>query len=510
MYRKSKNQIIIISTILFTILFHRQNIGLNLLIFESFIITWFYFTKQFRLIGKNQITITVGLVITMLSTVFTFSMFAYIINFLMLFLFIGLIIYSNAKSVINIFKLSLSNIINSQIQFIKNLKESKFRNYKIVIFIWKSKIFIIPLFIIILFLLLYSNSNPVFNDLIQEIGSFFNRYFSFIIEKIDTSIIITLLFGLIISVFIFIRIANNKIIERDKISSENLYRIKNRVNKKNKPNSLKNEYKAALFLLLILNIILFVVNVIDISWVWFNFEWNGLSLKQFVHEGTYLLILSIIISVIVVLYYFRNNLNFYSKNRFIKYFSYAWLAQNAILAISVAIRNFWYIYYYSLAYKRIGVLIFLILTLYGLFTVFIKVKNRKTNFYLLKTNSYFLVVILVLFSIINWDNVIAKYNFKNYKNSFIHFDYLSSLSDKSLPYLNKSLSELKEIELIQREKFFTEQQNYMSSEKYYQTIEARKIEFKQKWESKGILSWNFPEYIASRKLFYSDNTIHEN
>jgi len=307
---------------------------------------------------------------------------------------------------------------------------------------------------------------------------------------------------LIISVFVLYRTSNQQIVEKDKESSKELYRIKKQGWKNFKINALRNELKAAIFLLFILNAILLLLNAIDIYWVWFNFEWNGLTLKQFVHEGTYLLILSILTSIIVVLYFFRNNLNFYKNNWLIKYLCFAWLAQNAILAISVAIRNYWYIYYFSLAYKRIGVIIFLILTLYGLYTVFVKVKNKKSFFYLIKSNAYALIVILVLCSMFNWDNMIAKYNFKNYNRSFIHFDFLSKLSDKSLPYLNKTLPELTQMDSIQKLKFPAEQ-IYMPAEKYYQTIEERKKIFKLKWESKSLLSWNLPEYLAYRKLYTS-------
>lgn len=241
------------------------------------------------------------------------------------------------------------------------------------------------------------------------------------------------------------------------------------------------------------------MNVIDINWVWFNFEWEGQYLKQFVHEGTYLLILSILISGVLVLYYFRRNLNFYRNNNLLKYLSYIWLAQNGVLAVSVAIRNFWYINYFALAYKRIGVIIFLVLTIYGLYTVYRKVRERKSAFYLFKTNAYALLVVLIISSLMNWDSTIAKYNFKNSNTSFLHLDYLATLSDKSLPYLDKTLPELKQIEAVQNEKFPFEQK-FMTSEEYFSIIQNRKRRFIDKWEAKSILSWNLPEYSAYKKL----------
>jgi hypothetical protein len=233
---------------------------------------------------------------------------------------------------------------------------------------------------------------------------------------------------------------------------------------------------------------------------WFNFEWEGQYLKQFVHEGTYLLILSIIISIILVLYYFRGNLNFYRKNKLLKYLSYIWLIQNAILAISVAIRNFWYINYFALAYKRIGVIIFLALTIYGLYTVVVKVWKRKSAFYLFKVNSFALLIVLVVSSVFNWDVIIARYNFKNSDKSFLHLDYMATLSDRALPYLDKSLYDLMVIDQLQKEKFPFEEK-FLTPEEYHVIIEDRKKEFKNKWGEKGFLSWNYQEYLAYRKLF---------
>ena len=61
-----------------------------------------------------------------------------------------------------------------------------------------------------------------------------------------------------------------------------------------------------------MNVLLLVVNAIDINWIWFGFKpAPGFDLTQFVHEGTYVLILSILVAMGIVLWFFRRNLNFY-------------------------------------------------------------------------------------------------------------------------------------------------------------------------------------------------------
>jgi len=500
MDKKRDAIIIVLFSIILTGLFHRQALGLNLLISEIIFFIWILVSKQFHFKGVYSLTFGFGLILSSIFTVLIHSAFSYILNFLLVFLFIGFLIYPHSKSLIHIFGQAISNIINSQLKCFKKISGSKLNDRKIGVSLRRIRVFIIPIFIIILFIVIYRNSNPVFDTLLENILLFFQEKWSYIFIDFDFLIIITFLISLFISIFIIYRSANQRLIDIDTNANEMLIRTKKKGYRNFRKFSLLNEYRSGVFLLVALNLVLFLLNVIDINWVWFGFEWEGQYLKQFVHEGTYLLILSIIISIILVLYYFHGNLNFYSNNKLLKYLSYIWLVQNGILTLSVAFRNFWYINYFSLAYKRIGVLIFLMLTLYGLYTVFVKVWKRKSAFYLFKTNSYAILLILIISSLFNWDAIIAQYNFKNSDKSFLHLDYLSSLSDKSLPYLDKPLYELEQIDIVQKEMFPFEQK-FMSPEEYYRIIADRKGAFIKKWESKSILSWNLPEYLAYKKFF---------
>jgi hypothetical protein len=105
----------------------------------------------------------------------------------------------------------------------------------------------------------------------------------------------------------------HSILEGFILSVDTLQRVRTGKGRIFKFNSLKKEFIAGIFLLLILKSLILVVSSIDIYWVWFNFKWEGQYLKQFVHEGTYLLILSILISIALILFLFRGNHNFYKK-----------------------------------------------------------------------------------------------------------------------------------------------------------------------------------------------------
>ena len=196
-------------------------------------------------------------------------------------------------------------------------------------------------------------ANPVFEGMVKSFFDSIEAFFEWFFENIEVALFMTFLFGFLISNYFFLGKPFTSITKEDENSSDNLSRKRKKSISKFKNTALKTEYTSAIILFTLLNILILIINLIDIWWVWFNFEWEGEYLKQFVHEGTYLLILSIIISLAISIYYFRGNINFLKNNTLLKYLAFAWLAQNAILTISVGIRNFWYINYFSLAYLRI-------------------------------------------------------------------------------------------------------------------------------------------------------------
>jgi len=491
--------VVIISAFLLTGLFYRQYFGLNLVLFDLLFLGWLWGTKQLSFTYRNEVVASGGFLLTAIFTVITHATFTYFMHFVSLIVLVGVLNYTKVRSLFHAGVLSFVALFQAQLSFAKQLSGAKVTGTSIGGLLWKGRIFIIPLLIITLFIGLYSFANPVFGDLVNNVSLSIQNTFDFIFIRLDVPLLFTFLFCLVISSYLFIRTYNDAIVKGDVNALEVLQRDKKNVTRWFKLTGLKNEYKAAIFLLFILNVLLLVLNALDVYWVWFNFSWVGQTLKEFVHVGTYLLIFSILISIAVTLYYFRGNLNFYPKNRLLKLLGYIWLFQNGILVISVAIRTFKYIEYFSLAYKRIGVLIFLALVLYGLYTVVRKIQFKKTTYYLFKSNSLAIFAVLVITSCINWDGVIATYNFKHANSSYLHLDYMSTLSDKTLPILDKPLVDIVDIAKTQQQEY---RYDYtLTPSEYRDIIQNRKQLFKTKWESKNLLSWNLPEYLAYQKLF---------
>jgi hypothetical protein len=257
---------------------------------------------------------------------------------------------------------------------------------------------------------------------------------------------------------------------------------------------LLNEYKSAIATLVLLNGLLFLVNTLDIWKVWFNFSFEkNLNLSKELHKGVYLLILSILMSIGVLVYFFRQNINFLQNNSKLKNLSYVWIIQNTILVITVIVKCFYYIHYHGLAYKRIGVLIFVIVVLFGLTLMFIKIKNKKSVHFLLRKTTWFSYIFLLVCSAINWDMLITDKNLNHSypKNISIDYSFILSLSNQTIPYLiqNEKL-------LIQNNNYCNENYHVAQNHKYQLLTDLRdeKIaRFKHQQKKYTWLSWNYAD-----------------
>ncbi|MEP7253989.1 MAG: DUF4173 domain-containing protein, partial [Ginsengibacter sp.] len=259
--------------------------------------------------------------------------------------------------------------------------------------------------------------------------------------------------------------------------------------------ALKNEFTTGLISMALLNMLLFVVNIIDVKYVWLGYTYRkDASLSSYVHEGAGLLILSILLAMFLLLFFFRGNLNFYKKNKYLKFGAYLWILQNAFLALSVFVRNSYYISHYGLAYKRIGLIFFLLMVMAGLFTVFIKIYNTKTSYYLLRLNAWAAILLLVFASFIDFDGAIAKYNIGKKSSVPVDVAFLLSLSDKTLPFIEANR------DLIEADKShaFYYKGNYFHSG--IELLEYRERDFLEKQQQYSWLSWNMADANAKDAL----------
>lgn len=305
---------------------------------------------------------------------------------------------------------------------------------------WRwARLSVIPVLVLALFFQLYRVGNPKFDHLTagfldgiwQAIADFF--------ELVFTAHVLFFLFGAFVSAGLLFRFAPDLVARWERGLSDGMRRIRAKRPHWLTPlamNPLERERRRGIVLLGLVNALLLVVNIIDIDWVWIGFSVpEDFSLKQFVHEGTYALIFSILLSIIVVLWIFRGNQNFYWRSTWLKRLALLWVAQNGILAVSVFLRNWHYISFHGLAYKRIGVIVFLALVIVGLITLFLKVKERRSLYYLVRVNTWAAFAMLVGLTTIDWDSFIVRVNLKHANPGEIDIDNYLAMSDKVLPLL---------------------------------------------------------------------------
>ncbi|HYG37870.1 MAG TPA: DUF4173 domain-containing protein [Cytophagales bacterium] len=485
-------------TLIYNIFFWEEELGINLLIFSVLLISALLYLNPYSWFHRNAKITILGTLITGVGVVLFNSSTSKLAHVIFTVVMVGFIHQAMLKTLYYAFLQFFVDLYMIPSTMKSELRLSFSRNTRFNVTFGYLRLSVIPLLILAVFYWIYKMANPVFDQLSSDFWDQLATSFSFFFESFSFGRLMFILIGFwLIAAGIYNqniqRILGLQVGKRDQ-----LLRIKTRKEKegpslnlfpKSAPSismKLRSFLRSGVILLVMVNALLLIVNGIDINWVWFDFNPKSVQdLRQFVHEGTYLLILSIVLSVLILLYYFQGNINFHSKNRFIKILAYTWIFQNAILALSVGIRNYHYIHSYGLAYKRIGVVIFLILTLFGLITLFLKIKNTNSAFYLYKINTLSLYGMLVLMSLVNWDVFIASFNIKNYKSEVIDTHFLLTLSDKSLHVLmeHKELFSKEETEVYRDGKYTTQQE----------LLEKRARRFINDYEHRNWLSWNLAE-----------------
>lgn len=483
--------------IAFTSLFYLNKIGINLFLFEILIIPMMVYANRPVYFNNLSVTLLIGTVLTAFMSIIIHTPWTIAVNLLLL---IGLstsIIYSGYRSFAHLFVESIIRLFTSHFSFFKvrNRKKS-FSTYQTI---WKKLFYYvcIPLVFLSVFFILYVSASSTFEKQIQP----FINLISNGLELLNAQLLCYILAGFLIANIVFKKTYPAGLYQLDFFSNNTLVRKREKYYSRFKFNTLKIQYRSAVILFSILNLWIFYFNVVDISYVWF-FQWDGGFLKEFVHEGTWLLVFSILLSVALVLYYFRGNLNFYTHNKWIKRLAYVWIAQNIFMVCSVIIRNYWYIHYFGLAYKRIAVLFFLLLTLIGLMSVFVKIMYRKSSYFLWRVNSFSLLIVLSMTASVNWNTCIARYNFAHYNQSFIEYRFLSTLHDSALPFTLKTHDELKHIDAVQENiiSFDRNAEYFWTSEHYQYVMEKKRNEFMKRYQSQNFLEWNLADYITFKRL----------
>ena len=496
-----KVHIIVLSlftALLYTILFYKKGIGLNLFVFEMILIPVMLFLSKPLKFNFFTILLTALTVVSAFSVMMVSTIWGVVINYVLLFTLATALNNKGSRSFFHLGLESFPRGIMAQVRVFQRWQEDgatptgRITIRKILYMV------ILPIIVLIFFFTLYIKSSSTFYNTVEP-------FFQFI-SKLNFPLILFYCLGIVVANVLLVKTAPMRLYKQDISSTDILVRRRKPYYYPFKKDGLLMQNKAGIVLLGLLNLLILFFNYLDITTIWFNFTWDGSTLKEFVHEGTWILVFSVVVSAAIALYFFHNNLNFYSKNKTLKALTIAWILQNFVMTVSVIIRNYWYINYFGLAYKRIAVMFFLLLVAIGLLCIIFKILKVRSTYFLLRTNGLSLMLVLFVSSLFNWDVIIAKYNFEHYKQSFVEYRYMARLNNSALPYIVKSLEELEDIDTAQEEvmPFDTKKDYFWGRTSYHERVEQRKTAFLESYPERSFLEWNYAEYVAYKKLMEGD------
>lgn len=509
-----KLSLLFAGAILFNIIFWQEKMAVNALLFDVFILlsVFYLYPAAFTKPGMKWLLFAHAVtLVTLIIHNTELSKLAFSVTLLLVVVFVQFL----HRSVWYAAASAMGNYLLFVFSFMEDIRLVKKDGVKTTRLKKVLRFMVIPVMIAAMFFIIYSFSNTVFNDVVNSIGNALQNFFSRFFEWFNWQRFGFLLLGLFVTGGLLLKMRSNIFSEKDFLKRNNMLRKKNDLQawKKtaaydmltlfmgrfaNGVMALRNENTVGIISLLMLNVLLLLINTIDIMYVWFGFSYNNnINLTEYVHEGTGMLIFSIVLAMMVLLFFFRGNLNFYKKNKWLRYGAYGWIFQNAILVISVLLRDYYYIQNMGLAYKRIGVLVFLLMVLFGLITVFIKIQQRKTGYYLWRINGWFALVLLVAASCVHWDETIARYNLAHKNSVTLDVKFLLSLSDKTLPLLEQNKDVLETNVAVSNGEGEYLYRSYLTP---LQMLEKRKADFFAEQKTYSWLSWNAADNYVKNNL----------
>lgn len=391
-----KHHLILGCTAIFVFLFYKESVGVNLALFGILLAVLVFIKFQ-----KKTLLINVLFTSSLLSFM-AFAWYGDFVSFLALFFSLVFLQFQNENSKLKIIQsipaLIITGITSLGRPFIFNqwLPQTKIDNNgakKVIAYV------IIPFLFIGLFFIAYSYGSDAFSGLLDY--------------ELDIDFWPLVLIAVLGFYFSF-SFWNYWVPD---YFYDNNYKLNNDFSEESKQDispsfsflDLDFERKSGEISLVLLNLMLLVF-IGTYNYEQFFKEEPTSVLSAATHDRVNAVIISIIMAVGVILFYFKKGFNFDAKAHFLKQLAKIWISLNAVLIISSAIKNGEYIFHFGLTYKRLGVYAFLVLALIGLGFTYYKIKNQKTNAFLFNQMIWCFYCVILVCSFINWGNLISNYN----------------------------------------------------------------------------------------------------
>lgn len=458
-----KHHLIFITVLAVIVLFYKEYIALNLGIFGIFlsILTFTQTKSEFR--TKSFLI----LFVTSVFSSFAFAWFGDAISFVAVFVSVFLLrfkgTYPKLKPflyievlLVNLFSF-LGRVFYTE-QWFEKPKEGGGFGKKLITFI------LIPGILITIFLCIYSAGSSHFDQFFSEIKLDFS-FFDIIILAVIGFYVGFIFWNFGVERFIF---KQNRFLNDD---FSGLIKIQ-------RPTfsflDIDSERTSGLISFSALNILLLVFIMTYNYEQFFEVTKSADGLSAETHERVNAVIMSIVMAILVILFYFKRGFNFDEKAKSLKISAKIWIVLNAVLVISASLKNSEYIINFGLTYKRLGVYAFLTMALIGLIFTFIKIQNRKTNAFLFNRMFWASYGLILVCSYVNWGGIITSNNIK--RKDFADNYHLVSINYNEkilLDYAEKTGNSEMKNQLKERIESY-QKETFLSKILYYETINIEK------------------------------------
>lgn len=410
-----KYHLILVCSLIFTLLFYNESVGVNLAIFGLVLTGIICYFFQERLTSRFHLV----LVATSVLSCFAFAWYGDFASFLALALSIIFLQFKTQESklkIIQVFPLIFVNGITSLgriLLFSQWLPKRELKNNfakKVIAY------FIIPTVFVVFFFIVYAFGSDHFSALFTNYTLDLNIW----------QVILISLLGFYIS-FTFWNywipdicydknsMLDNEFSDEIKASSQKTFSFLD----------IDFERRSGEITLLLLNGLLLVF-IATYNYEQFFEVIEKSKLSAAIHDRVNAVIFSIVMAIGVIMFYFKGGFNFDEKTKNLKRLSKIWILLNGILIVSTIVKNSEYVSFFGLTYKRLGVYAFLVLAIIGLFFTFSKITKQKTNAYLFNQMIWYFYGTILLCSFVNWGNWITNYNVS--VNKGVEPMFLSSLN----------------------------------------------------------------------------------
>ena len=456
-----KHHLILACSLIFTLLFYNESVGVNLAIFGlvfTVIICYFF---QDRFTSRSHLVLVTASVLSCIA----FGWYGDFVSFLALFLSVVFLQFKTQETslkIVQVFPLVLLNGVTSlgrMLMFTQWLPKREIKNdfaKKMIAY------FIIPTVFVGLFFIVYAFGSNHFSSLFTDYTLDLNIF---------ELVLITLL-GFYIS-FTFWNYWIPAVCYKKKSLLDNEFNDENSIRNQKTFSFLDIDFerRSGEITLILLNFLLLVF-IVTYNYEQFFEVIEKSKLSAATHERVNAVIFSIVMAVGVIMFYFKGGFNFDIKAKNLKRLSKICILLNGILIISTIIKNSEYVSFFGLTYKRLGVYSFLILAIVGLFFTFSKIAKQKTNAYLINQMVWYFYGSILLCSYVNWGNLITNYNISVKKGveplflSGLNFNDETRRDYFKLKDLDGEYSEVSKDNEIER----YQNKSFLSKALYYETI----------------------------------------